>query len=226
MKQRVQKIIAQSGLCSRRKAEEFIEQGRVTVNSRRIKLGDQADSDSDTILVDGKPITIEKKIYIALNKPRGYLSAVSDSFKHTVLELLPFQQRVYPIGRLDYDSCGLLLLTNDGTFANKIMHPRHEIEKTYVAKLNGKISKNQLEQLSFGITLEDGMVQCKARQLQLDRVEITLHEGRNKIVKRIFKKMGYYVVFLQRIRIGSVKLGSLAEGKFRYLSQSEVQSFK
>lgn len=226
MKQRVQKLIAQSGMCSRRKAEELIASRRVTVNGVTIKLGDQADPAHDEIRVGGMLIKSEQYVYIALHKPKGYLSAVSDPFKRTVTQLVPFKQRLYPIGRLDYDSCGLLLLTNDGGFANKIMHPRHEIMKTYIAKLDGKIGDQEIALLNKGITLEDGFVKCRARRLGLDIVELTLHEGRNKIVKRIFKKMGYYVTFLQRIKIGTISLGSLPDGKWRYLTKEEIHALQ
>jgi 23S rRNA pseudouridine2605 synthase len=223
---RVQKIIANAGYCSRRKAEELIEKGKVAVNGSVITLGDKADPDKDTITVNGKKIMGEKKRYLMLYKPRDILTSLKDpSGKKTILSCLQgVRERVVPVGRLDYDAEGLLLLTNDGDFANYVMHPRYEKVKVYHAELDKKITKQDLQKLTGSIRLRDGLVRIdQLKQLGPNKVEIGVHEGRNKMVKRIFRKLGFMVTRLKRVQVGQVKIGTLKSGELRDLTESEIQ---
>ena len=220
MLERVQKIIANAGYCSRRKAEEFIADGRVSVNGKRIKLGDKADTDKDIILVGKTLIKRDKKVYIVLHKPKGVITTVSDMYeRRKVVDLVP--DRVFPIGRLDRDSSGLLLLTNDGEFANKVMHPRYETEKTYLAVLDRVLKKEDVAMMNRGIKLDDGFVRPKVRRISPKLAELIIHEGKNKIVKRIFNHFEYRVNHLERVAIGSLRL-DVKEGKWRYLKPEEL----
>ena len=173
---RVQKIIAESGLCSRRKAEELIEDGKVTVNGVTITIGDKADKETDNICVEGQKIHIEEKVYYPLNKPKNYLCTSSDVYKRkTVLELVPKKKRVYSVGRLDRDATGLLLITNDGDFANNITHPSHEVKKTYIAVLDAPFKPSQAKILEEGIRLDKQLVKGKIVVLDKDTIAITIH---------------------------------------------------
>ncbi|MFT7615898.1 MAG: 23S rRNA pseudouridine2605 synthase [Candidatus Woesearchaeota archaeon] len=223
--ERVQKLLASAGIASRRQSEVIIEEGRVTVNGKTITIGDKATA-KDVVCVDGKPIVIQDKLYIMLNKPPGTITTVSDMYdRETVLDVLPealIGQRIYPIGRLDRDADGLLLLTNDGEFANSIMHPRYEIKKKYRVWLDEPFTQDSLPKQ---MTLEDGAVRIDAYKLIDEKIlEITLHEGRHKIVKRIFKSMGYRVKRLQRVSIGGLELGNLKTGAYRELSKQKRDS--
>jgi 23S rRNA pseudouridine2605 synthase len=221
MLERVQKIIANAGYCSRRKAEEFISEGRVSVNGRLIKLGDKADADKDDIRVGKTRIERQRLIYIMLNKPRGYISTVEDMYERKkVVDLVP--PHVFPIGRLDRDVGGLLLLTNDGSFANKVMHPRYETKKTYLAVIDTPLTKDVMMEIRQGIKLDDGFVQGEIRKREPKIAELIIHEGRNKIVKRIFNYFGYRVTHLQRVAIGDLHL-DVKEGKWRYLKEYELK---
>ena len=199
--ERLQKVIANAGVCSRRKAEELILQGKVSVNGDIVReLGTKVSS-SDEVLVNGKAINIEKKEYYLLNKPRGYICSVSDDKNRKVItELIDTTARIYPVGRLDYDTTGLILLTNDGELANILMHPKNEVEKVYMAKLEGNLSMEELFKLKNGIVI-DG-VKCVPSRVKIrkhdvakntDLVEISIHEGRNHIVKKLFKSVGHEV---------------------------------
>ncbi len=222
MEERVQKIIAESGLCSRRKAEALIEQGKVFVNDKQISLGDKADSEKDIIKVNNKQIKKERKIYYMLNKPKNYITTSDDLYERKkVTDLLPDQPRVFAVGRLDRDSTGILLLTNDGEFANKIMHPRYEIKKTYVAKLKTKFNKDDFKKFKDGIYIEGQSIKSDAKIINDYTLEITLHVGLHKIVKRLLKEIGYYVDSLQRTKINNLKL-DIPLGMYRPLTKQDI----
>ena len=233
MTERLQKIISARGLASRRKAEEWIQQGRVTVNGVTARLGDTADADLDVIRVDGKelPSTKEHR-YIMLNKPRGYVTTLSDEKgRKNVSELVAdCGCRVYPVGRLDMDSEGLLLFTNDGEFANLLMHPKHEVEKTYDTWVTGYTPEGE-KALRLPIEL-DGYLICPPKVMVLQhegdraKIRITIHEGRNRQVRRMCQAAGMHVTRLRRIREGQLKLGDLPLGKWRHLTQQEIEKLK
>ena len=224
-KYRVQKLLSNYGYCSRRKAEEFIEQGRVTVNGKVISLGDKA-AEKDKIHVDGKPVDKERKLYFMFHKPLGYVTALHDKHEKTIMDILPIKERVFPVGRLDTNTSGLLLLTNDGDFTNKITHPRYEIKKTYYVRLNKSIKINDVRKLEKGgIKLEEFTTSpTSVKTLDTMTLEITVHEGKNRIVRRMFEFLGYDVKQLCRIRIGGLELGKLALGKFKKLTDAEKKA--
>jgi 23S rRNA pseudouridine2605 synthase len=229
--ERLQKIIAASGLTSRRKAEELIKDGKVKVNGKVItELGTKVNP-SDTIEVNNKILEKEVKEYYLLNKPRGVITSTKDDKERkTVVDLIPTSARIYPVGRLDYDTTGALLLTNDGEFSNIIMHPTSEIDKVYLAKLEGIIKGEQINLLKDGIMLDDVLV--KASRVKLKKVnkesntclvEITIHEGKNHQVKRMFEAVGYHVEKLTRKRVGIFDINNLKSGEYRKLTPKEVQ---
>ncbi len=224
--ERVQKLISNAGFCSRRKAEEFIAQGKVTVNGHEIKLGDKADASKDEIIVAGRKIALEPKKYFAFYKPRFVLTTMSEKeHNNTILEYISnLPVRVFPVGRLDYDAEGLLILTNDGDFANKLAHPRYETSKTYEAELRDRIRDEDLKKLSGTIRLDDGPVKIEScKRLNEVTIEITIHEGRHKIVKRIFKDLGFYVKRLKRTKVGPFKLSRLKPGGIEELPKDLVK---
>ena len=231
--ERIQKIIAQSGLCSRRHAEELIESGVVTVNGRPCSLGDKADAAHDIIAVDGKPIAAVpvQKRYIMLNKPRGYITTMSDEQGRKIaVDLLKgVSERVVPIGRLDRNSEGLLLFTNDGEFENDITHPSRHISKTYRVTIDGKVSEEQLSKLSSGVTLDDGKVTlpCSVEVLaeSEDRtvLRIVIKQGLNRQIRRMCAAVGLDVGRLRRTAVGGVKLGMLKTGEWRDLTKEELR---
>jgi len=232
MKERLQKVIAAAGIASRRHAETLITAGRVSVNNIVItKLGEKADPEKDTIRIDDRIISTEKnKYYIALNKPAGYVTTLHDpQNRPKVVDLLrEIPERVYPVGRLDYESRGLLLLTNDGDFAQKIQHPRFQKPKEYKVKVQGHLSKEQLKQLSRGVKLDDGFFRPENVHLEKfnDKscwLRLTLKEGRNRIIRRGFEALGYRVTSLIRESIGDLKLGDLREGEWRHLTSKEIR---
>ncbi|MBR6407080.1 MAG: rRNA pseudouridine synthase [Clostridia bacterium] len=233
-KERLQKIIATSGLMSRRHAEEAIEQGLVRVNGRRAKLGDSADKRRDLITVDGKRLPrASENIYIMLNKPRGFVTTTSDEMQRKcVMDLVTqIKTRVYPIGRLDKNSEGLLLLTNDGEFANALMHPRQHIPKTYRVTVFPNPTDVQLEQMRNGIELDGRMTQPAEVSIHLEEesrtvLEITIYEGRNRQIRRMCESLDLDVKRLRRIAYGGIKLGMLAQGKWRNLTEKEVAALK
>ncbi|MBU0456970.1 MAG: pseudouridine synthase [Nanoarchaeota archaeon] len=219
--QRVQKLLSNYGYCSRRKAEELIEKGRVKVNDKVISLGDKA-SEDDNIYVDNRSVRKERKVYIKFNKPLGCVTALRDKQYKTVMDYIRVKERIFPIGRLDYNSTGLLLLTNDGDFANKIMHPSHEIKKTYLVEINRPINDNEIKQIEKGIVLKDGKTApAKIRKQTNNLLEITIHEGKNRIIRRIFDALDFKVSYLQRIRIGKLSLGTLEVKGYKYLTNKE-----
>ena len=229
MKERLQKIISARGVASRRKAEEWITQGRVTVNGATAALGDSADSVLDEILLDGKPLpSPQQNVYIMLNKPRGYVTTLSDEKgRDNVAQLVAdCGVRVYPVGRLDMDSEGLLLLTNDGAFANRVMHPGEEVDKTYEVSVGG-YHEAALALLSRPIELDGYRIrkpQIKLLHAAADRAKIlvTIHEGRNRQVRRMCDAAGLTVLRLRRISEGALQLGTLPLGKWRYLTEDEI----
>ena len=233
MKERLQKILSGRGICSRRKAEEWIEAGRVTCNGITAKMGDVADSEVDSILVDGKPLPSQQTyVYIMLNKPRGYVTTLSDEKgRPNAAQLIDCGTRVYPVGRLDMDSEGLLLFTNDGEFANKLMHPKHEVDKTYRVLVQGYSDEN-LERLKQPIELDGytfrtpGVKLLRTRDKGQAQLLVTIHEGRNRQVRRMCDAAGMKVLRLQRISEGKLKLGNLESGKWRYLTPEEIASLK
>ena len=229
--ERLQKIIAQAGFCSRRAAEKLIISGKVSVDGKIItQLGAKADS-NQKIVVDGKILTSDaEKIYILLNKPRGYVSTVKDERgRRKIIDLLGenFKNRVYPVGRLDLNSEGLILLTNDGDLTNALIHPRFEVKKTYRAKISGTITEEKLDLLRAGIELDDGLTApAEIYRLDKDLIEITIHEGRNRQVRRMFAAIGCDVKRLRRIKFANLTLDGLKVGKFRELTAEEVEKLK
>ncbi len=236
MEERIQKIISGSGLTSRRKAEELIEQGRVKINGRPCKLGDKADPLKDIISVDGENLVIERKkeyTYLMMNKPRGYVTTVSDELgRRCVMDLLEgVDKRVYPIGRLDRNSEGLLLFTNDGAFANSIMHPSCHITKTYRVTVRPDITEEQLIQLESGVII-DGKRTLPASAQVLTKEEgrvvlqITIKEGRNRQIRKMCEAVGLEVARLKRTSLGPIKLGMLKPGTFRELTPQELTALR
>lgn len=229
MTERLQKILSCRGVASRRASEELIKAGRITVNGRVALLGECADPDTDEILVDGKTLpTGEPSVYIMLHKPRGYVTTLSDEKgRQNVAQLVAdCGTRVYPVGRLDMDSEGLLLLTNDGAFANAMMHPKHEVDKTYEVWVRG-YHQAATALLSRAITLDGYRI--KKPRVRLLRAEgdkgkylVTIHEGRNRQVRRMCEAAGMTVTRLRRIREGTLELGDLPLGKWRYLTEEEI----
>ena len=233
--ERLQKLIAQSGYCSRRKAEELISEGRVKVNGKVVtELGTKADVE-DIITVDGKKINMERKVYILMNKPRNVVcSAKDDRGRPTVVDLIEgVGERIYPIGRLDFDTTGVLLLSNDGDLTNKLIHPSKEIDKTYRVTIDGFANEDQLERIRRGIKL-DGVMTSEAivevskinKEKRKSIINITIHEGKNHQVKRMFNTVGLKVVKLNRIEFAGFKVGGLKEGQYRLLTNKEITELK
>ncbi len=221
--QRVQKLLSNYGYCSRRKAEQLIAEGKVKVNGKVISLGDKASAD-DKITVNGKLVRKEKKVYIMLNKPQHCVTALKDTQYKTVMDHIRVKERVFPVGRLDYNTTGLLLLTNDGDFANKVMHPRNETKKTYLVEIHKPITNKEIQKIEKGVQLEDGKTSpAKIKKHNPGLLEITIHEGKNRIIKRMFQELGFKVLSLSRIKIGNLGLEELKLGQWRYLGQSELK---
>ena len=233
MKERLQKILSSRGIASRRRAEEMIAQGLVSVNGAIASVGDAADPEVDEILVEGNPLPEENKhVYILLHKPRGYVTTLSDEKGRPNAAQLVADcgVRVYPVGRLDMDSEGLLLFTNDGDFANLLMHPKHEVSKTYTVWVTGYAPGGE-ERLARPITLDGYTIRPpKVRLLKAEgdraRLQVTIHEGRNRQVRRMCQAAGMHVTRLCRIQEGSLRLGDLPKGKWRYLTKEEVAALK
>lgn len=229
MLQRLQKILAARGICSRRKAEEMITAGRVSVNGAVANLGDSADPETDEIRLDGDLLpTASDYVYILLHKPRGFVTTASDEKgRPNVIQLVDVPQRVYPVGRLDMDSEGLLLLTNDGEFANKVMHPKAEVDKIYEVWVNGftegglAILKQPMQ--IDGYTIRTPKIKVLGVKGDGAHLEITIHEGRNRQVRRMCSHAGMTVTRLRRIGEGSLRLGNLEKGKWRYLTLEEIR---
>lgn len=233
MEERLQKYMAKCGVASRRKCEEIILNGNVEVNGSFItELGFKV-NENDVVKVNGNIIKVEEnKVYIILNKPTGYITSNSDEKdRKTILDIVNVKERIYPIGRLDYDSSGLLLLTNDGDVYNKIIHPKKEIEKRYLATVKGSFSKEQLEKFKAGVDI-GGYITAPAKIKVVKEgkgnsvVEITIHEGKNRQVRRMCSAFNHEVLSLKRIAIGKLSLDDLKEGHWRYLNEKEISYLK
>lgn len=235
MLERIQKIISAAGITSRRAAETLITEGRVRVNGTVVtELGAKADASKDHIKVDGKLINPKQPLtYIMLNKPAGFVTTMSDpEGRPTVQDLLKgVKVRVYPVGRLDYNTEGLLLMTNDGDFAHLITHPKHEFPKTYLAKVKGVVDDKSLNELEEGVYLSDGKTApARIKKIRKEEanswLEITIHEGRKRQVRRMFDRIGHSVIRLKRIRTGNLSIGDLPEGSYRHLEAAEVKALR
>jgi 23S rRNA pseudouridine2605 synthase len=231
MKERLQKILAQAGVASRRTAEEYIRAGRVAVDGTIVtEMGLQLDPGRHRITFDGRPISREERfVYILLNKPAGYVTTLSDpQGRPLVTSLLrDVRERVFPVGRLDLDTEGALLLTNDGELANRIIHPKYEINKTYVATVKGRPGREQLRRLEEGILLDGqqtwpAKVRVVREEGKSTAIEIVIHEGKKRQVRKMFAAIGHPVLHLQRTAYGKLRLGSLPLGSYRYLGQKEL----
>jgi pseudouridine synthase len=232
--ERLQKILAQAGIASRRHSEELIKAGRVSVNGQVVtQLGTQADPEVDQIVVDGRPVSLStQRAYFLLNKPRGYLSTCYDpQGRKTVLELVPYAPGLHPVGRLDKDTSGLLILTNDGEFTEALTHPRHGVAKTYVAEVKGRPNPGAIEKLRTGVRLEGGLtlpaqVEILERYKDTTLLAITIREGRNRQVRRMTEAVGHPVVKLERVSIGELSAQELPPGQFRPLTAGEIAALR
>ena len=228
---RLQKFLSHAGICSRRKGEEYIAGARVSVNGQVIKIpGTKIDPEKDIVAVDGKEIefsSVKENIYIALNKPEGYITSCSAEHGKIVLDLVDIKQRIYPVGRLDKDSTGLLLLTDDGELHNRLSHPSYNHEKEYIVTTFNPVSSSALKKMASGVVIEGE----KTRKARIKKISscvfrIVLKQGRNRQIRKMVKKTGNKVKSLQRIRMGNLRLGSLKKGAWRYLNPEEIMSFQ
>ena len=229
---RLNKFLADCGGGSRRECDGLIESGAVKVNGKVAKLGQLVD-ESDKITVRDKRVGDKQKLYyVLLHKPKGCVTTVKDDLgRKTVMDLVDIKARLYPVGRLDYDTEGLLILTNDGDLSNRLTHPRNEINKTYVCRISGILKENERQQLERGV-LVDGVKTAPARVKILEqdahhtRLEVTIHEGRNHQVKKMLESVGYEVEFLKRVAVGDLRLGGLKRGDYRFLNEAEIDYLK
>lgn len=229
---RLHKYMAEAGVASRRKCEELIAMGRVEVNGEKVTLPGMKITGKESIKVDGRAIKHDqKKVYILLNKPVGYISTAKDQFsRKTVLDLTEgVKERIYPVGRLDYDTSGLIILTNDGELANMLTHPKHEIHKVYKAIISGHLKDEDIEKLQNGVVIDDyKTAPARINSVEILKttsiVEISIHEGKNRQVRKMFEVLGYAVLRLKRIAIGPIVLGDLEEGKWRYFRKKEIEA--
>ncbi|MCX8074568.1 MAG: rRNA pseudouridine synthase [Clostridia bacterium] len=225
---RLNKYIANSGVCSRRKADEYILDGRVKINSNIVyELGTNVDENKDIVEVNGHVVRlVQKKVYIMLNKPEGYVTTVSDQFdRPSVTQLIKEDMRVFPVGRLDMYTEGLLLLTNDGEFANKLMHPRNKIEKTYYVRTYDKITVDFVDKLTKGVDIGDYITKpAKVKKVSDNEFEITISEGKNRQIRKMCESQMVKVKYLKRIRVGNLTLSGLKVGEYRFLTKSQVDN--
>lgn len=232
---RLQKFLSEAGVASRRKAERLIEEGKIRVNNNVItELGTKINPIKDKVEFEGKIVTIQnEKVYILLNKPIGYVTTAKDQFnRDSVLDLVKVKQRIVPVGRLDMYTSGALILTNDGDFVYKVTHPKHEIEKTYTVTIKGIIKKEEVEKLKHGVKIDDYITRpAKVKILKNDeeniqsRLEITIHEGKNRQVRKMCEAIGHKVLALHRSKINGIGVKDLPLGKWRYLRDDEVTKF-
>ena len=230
---RLNKYIAHSGVCSRRKADELIQKGAVTVNGKRAETGMEV-GDGDVVAVEGRPVRPEKRlVYYMLNKPAGYITTVDDEQgRPTVMDLLDdINERVYPVGRLDLNTSGMLILTNDGELAHRLMHPKHHVVKTYIAEVSGMLTLAQVRKLERGVDIGDHFTAPAEVELirQSDSssiAQIKISEGKKRQVRRMFEAVGHKVIALDRIAIGNMKIGHIKQGQYRKLSKNEVEYLK
>lgn len=230
--ERLQKVMAHAGIASRRKSEEIILQGRVRVNGETVRELGVKISSTDLIEVDGEVISQEKKVYILVNKPLGYIATVDDPHgRKTVLDLIKgIEERIYPVGRLDFDTSGLLILTNDGDLTYKLTHPSQQVDKTYLVEVEGSPGK-ELKSLEKGVVLDDGLT-APARVKKIKKgkdstfFQLSIHEGRNRQVRRMCEYIGYPVKSLERIKFAFLELKGLLRGEYRFLSMKEVEKLK
>lgn len=232
MKERIQKILSAAGISSRRAAEKMILEGRVSINGVVVReLGSKADPEGDEIRVDGRLISTEvSKIYVMLNKPRGYVTTLKDPEGRPIVRdlLRDIEERVFPVGRLDYDSEGLLLFTNDGEFAQRLQHPRFKMEKKYMVKVRGGLTAKDQAAIEQGVKLEDGIFRplefrIVSKNPKSTWVSMAIHEGRNRVIRRLFDELDHPVARLIRTAMGEIELGDLKEGEYRHLSGREVR---
>ncbi len=234
VEERLQKFMARCGVASRRKCEEIITAGRVKVNNLVVsELGNKINPEEDSVEVDNKIINIEEnKVYIALNKPEGIVSTVKDEKgRETILDLVKTKERIYPIGRLDYDTCGLIILTNDGDIYNKVIHPRQAINKVYMAILEGCPNEEEISTFCNGVDI-DGYITAKAgfeitKRIGFNcRATITIHEGKNRQIRKMCDIIGHSVIALKRISVGNIQLGNMEKGEWRNLTFDEINYLK
>ncbi len=231
---RLQKYLALSGIASRRKAEELIKEGKVSVNGTVVTEMGVKVGGKDKVKVEGKNIKLEeKKVYIALNKPVGCITTVKDQFdRNTVMDYIKdINERLYPVGRLDSYTSGLLILTNDGEFTNMMTHPKHEVEKVYKALIEGQPTEEELDKLRTGVEIEGfvtspAIVEVVEKSLKNCTIQITIHEGKNRQIRKMCEKIGHPVIRLKRISIGHLTLEGIKEGQWRHLTPEEVSEFK
>ncbi|MDD4291270.1 MAG: pseudouridine synthase [Clostridia bacterium] len=231
---RLNKYMAECGVASRRACDKLISEGAVKVNGKLVtQLGTVIEETNDTVICEGRMLTpVRKNYYIVLHKPKGYICSVSDEKgRKTVMDLIDVKTRLYPVGRLDYDTEGMLILTNDGDLANALMHPKHEINKYYKARIEGSISESELMQLRNGVVIEGkktapAVVRILEKSEDFTTLEVVIHEGRNHQIKKMFETVGKNVVFLKRTAIGDLRLGGLARGKYKHLSPKEIEILK
>lgn len=237
MEERLQKYMARCGIASRRKCEQIILEGKVKVNDKIVnELGVKINPENDEVFYNGERILPEEnKLYIMLNKPEGYITSVKDEKgRKTILDIIKVNERIYPIGRLDYDSSGLLLLTNDGDIYNKIIHPRVEVDKKYIALCKGIFSSEEIRKFESGIDIggyitSDAKIKVISKEKDIKTnninslVEITIHEGKNRQIRRMCSALGHDVITLKRIAIGNIKLGYLKRGEWRNLTEEELK---
>ncbi len=221
---RLQKFLSAAGVCSRRRGERYIQEGRVRVNGAVVtQMGTQVDPDADKVEFDGQPVRAEEKPrYLALHKPRGYVASCDQPGRDIVLDLVDLPERVYPIGRLDKDSTGLLLLTNDGSLHHRLAHPSFDHEKEYLVTVDRKIGDAALQKMADGLPVKGARTRpARVERLAANRFRIILQEGRNRQIRRMVGKVGAEVVALKRIRVAGVRLGGLPEGEWRHLTEAE-----
>ncbi|MDD3224390.1 MAG: pseudouridine synthase [Clostridium sp.] len=235
MKERLQKFMASCGVASRRSSEKLIKAGKVTVNSNIItELGEKVDPNIDIVCVNGEKIKPEmRNIYILLNKPEGYLCTLKDTRdRKTVLDLTSeINERIFPIGRLDYDTSGLIIMTNDGSIYNKVIHPREKINKIYEACIKGTPTKDEMDKFRTGIDIGDYItaqadIKIMSSNNKTSNVKITIHEGKKRQIRRMCKSIGHHVITLRRVAIGNIVLSNLEKGQFRYLTEKEISYIK